>query len=141
MASSFVLATALFFAQRAGADIPSHVSLLLMVATTTAIWMAATYLTRPTDDETLRRFYRRVRPAGPGWRAVRAQCPHAAPPDDLTIAFGGWVAGVALVYGALFGVGHLLLGHQRLGMVILAIALAGAVALGRLLPKMWRASV
>jgi solute:Na+ symporter, SSS family len=141
MASSFVLAAALFADQRGGADVPSHVSLLLMVATTTVIWLATTYLTRPTDDETLRRFYRRVRPAGPGWRAVRAQCPDAAPPDDLGAAFGGWIAGVALVYGALFGVGHLLLGHRLLGMVILAIALSGAVALGRLLPRMWRAGV
>jgi solute:Na+ symporter, SSS family len=138
MASSFVLAAALFVAQRRGAAIPSHVSLLLMVATTTAIWMATTYLTRPTDDETLRGFYRRVRPAGPGWRTVRAQCPDAAPPDDLGVAFGGWIAGVALVYGALFGAGHLLLGHRALGTGILLMALAGAVALVRVLPRMWR---
>jgi solute:Na+ symporter, SSS family len=138
MASSFVLATGLFIAQRRGLAIPAHVSLLIMVATTTAVWLATAYLTRPTDDETLRRFYRRVRPAGPGWRAVRAQCPDAAPPDDLGTAFTGWVAGVALVYGALFGVGHLLLGHRMLGTLVLLVALAGAVALARVLPGMWR---
>ena len=139
MASSFVLAAILFFAQRGGWTIPSHVSLLLMVGTTTVIWLATAYLTAPTDPETLRRFYRAARPGGPGWRRIRAEVGEAESPDDLRVSFVGWAAGIALVYGALFGVGHLLLGHTGAGVVGIAIAIAGAVIVARVLPRMWSA--
>ena len=49
MASSFVLAAALFALGRRGVSIPSHVGLLLTIAITTAVWLATAYLTRPTD--------------------------------------------------------------------------------------------
>jgi hypothetical protein len=138
MASSFLLAAILFIAERRGFTIPAHVSLLVTVALTTAVWMAATLGTRPADDETLRRFYRAARPSGVGWRRIRAECPDAPPPDDLSLAATGWVAGVALVYGALFGSGHLLFGHLGPGLAGVAIAIAALVLLARVLPRLWR---
>jgi Na+/proline symporter len=138
MASSFLLAAILFIAERRGFTIPAHVSLLVTVALTTAVWMAATLATRPADDETLRRFYRAARPSGAGWRRIRAECPDAPPPDDLSLAATGWVAGVALVYGALFGSGHLLFGHLGPGLTGVAIAIAGLIVLARVLPRLWR---
>jgi Na+/proline symporter len=138
MASSFLLAALLFIAERRGFTIPAHVSLLVTVALTTAVWMAATLGTRPADDETLRRFYRAARPSGAGWRRIRAECPDAPPPDDLSLAATGWAAGVALVYGALFGSGHLLFGHLGPGLAGVAIAIAALVLLARVLPRLWR---
>jgi Na+/proline symporter len=138
MASSFLLAAILFIAERRGFTIPAHVSLLVTVALTTAVWMAATLGTRPADDETLRRFYRAARPSGVGWRRIRAECPDAPPPDDLSLAATGWAAGVALVYGALFGSGHLLFGHLGPGLAGVAIAIAALVVLARVLPRLWR---
>jgi Na+/proline symporter len=138
MASSFLLAALLFIAERRGFTIPAHVSLLVTVALTTAVWMAATLGTRPADDETLRRFYRAARPSGVGWRRIRAECPDAPPPDDLSLAATGWAAGVALVYGALFGSGHLLFGHLGPGLAGVAIAIAALVLLARVLPRLWR---
>jgi Na+/proline symporter len=138
MASSFLLAALLFIAERRGFTIPAHVSLLVTVALTTAVWMAATLGTRPADDETLRRFYRAARPSGVGWRRIRAECPDAPPPDDLSLAATGWAAGVALVYGALFGSGHLLFGHLGPGLAGVAIAIAALVVLARVLPRLWR---
>jgi solute:Na+ symporter, SSS family len=137
MVSSFLLAAALFLAQRGGAAIPSHVSLLLMVATTTVIWVVTAYVTRPTEVETLQRFYRIARPGGPGWRTIRAACPDVDRPDDLRGAFAGWLAGVALVYGALFGTGHLLLGHRAAGLVGVSAAVVGVIVLARVLPHVW----
>jgi Na+/proline symporter len=137
MASSFLLATALFIAQRRGVVIPSHISLIVMVAVTTLVWLCTAFLTRPTDATTLRRFYRLARPGGPGWTAIRADCPDAPAPDQLSQSFIGWAAGIALVYGALLGTGQLLLGHTLLGSVGLAIGAAGAVILIRTLPKLW----
>jgi Na+/proline symporter len=139
MASSFLLAAGFFIAQRRGAAIPSHLSLLAMVATTTAIWIATAYLTPPTDGGTLRRFYRLARPAGPGWRKVRAECPGVDSPDDISLALVGWIAGMILVYGALFGTGLLLLGSRTAGAIWLAAAAAGGVMLIRTLPRLWSA--
>ena len=87
MASSFVLAVGLLVLERNGVAIPAHLSLIVTVAVTTVVWLAATYLTPPTDDATLRRFYTLARPAGPGWAAVRRACGNLAPSEDLRAAF------------------------------------------------------
>jgi solute:Na+ symporter, SSS family len=139
MASSFLLAACLFVGERRGLTIPAHISLIATIAITTAVWLATAFLTRPTDRETLRRFYMRARPAGPGWTSIRAECPAAPPPDDLSAAFTCWFAGIALVYGALFGAGHLLFGHQIAGAIGIAAAIAGGVVMLRFLPRLWRA--
>jgi SSS family solute:Na+ symporter len=139
MASSFLLAAALFVAERNGFSVPSHISLIVTIVVTTCVWVAATFWTAPTDRAVLRRFYTHVRPSGPGWRAIRAECPGVAPPDDPSGAFACWFASLALVYGALFGAGHLLFGHQLSGAVSLAFAVAGAAVLVRVLPRLWRA--
>jgi Na+/proline symporter len=140
MASSFFLALALFVAQRQGAVLASHVTLLATILITSAVWIGVALLTRPTDAATLRRFYRIARPAGPGWRRVRAECPDVSSPDDLSSAFRGWFAGIGLVYGALFGAGFALLGRPVAASVALAFAGAGAILLVRVLPGLWRES-
>jgi SSS family solute:Na+ symporter len=138
MASSFVLALALFIAQRRGLELPSHVTLLATIAITTIVWLGTALLTRPTDAAALQRFYRLARPAGPGWRRVRADCPGASSPDDLSDALLGWCAGMALVYGALFGAGHVLFGHAVAASAAFLVAAAGAMVLFRVLPRLWR---
>ncbi len=138
MASSFLLAVAFFMAQRRGLSLPSHVTLPATVAITSVVWLAAAFLTRPTDADALRRFYRIARPGGPGWRRVRAECADASSPDDLSRALLAWASGIALVYGALFGVGHALLGHPLRATAALFGAAAGAAVLIRVLPRLWR---
>jgi Na+/proline symporter len=140
MASSFVLALALFVAGRQGLAWPSHLTLIGTVAITTAIWLAVAFWTSPTDPERLRSFYRLARPAGPGWARVRRECGELAPLDDLNHAFLGWAAGCVFVYSALFGTGHFLLGHTIGTAVSVATAVASAVVLWRLLPKLWKTS-
>ena len=79
-------------------------SLLYLVAWTTVCWLAVTWLTRPESEATLVSFYTRVRPGGPGWTDIAAA---AGLPRPVPIAgqLLDWVAGVALIYGTLFGVG------------------------------------
>ncbi len=114
MAGSFLIAVGFEVARRGGADIPAHVSLLITVFATTAIWIAAAFIGPRTDREVLERFYRLVRPAGPGWAEVRAASGIAASPDSFASALLGWVTGVLFVYAALFGVGALLMGRTSL---------------------------
>ena len=137
MVSSFLVAAAFFVAQRNGAGIPSHVSLIVGVVVTTAVWVAVTFLTRPTDPAVLRRFYQLTRPAGPGWRAIRRDTGLPPSPDSLPHAFLGWVLGCTFVYAALFGFGSWLYGRRGpAGLWTAIFALSGA-GLVWLLPKVW----
>jgi Na+(H+)/acetate symporter ActP len=137
MASSFLLAAALLVARQRGVAIDPTMSLVVTVAVTSAAWLAATWLTAPTDAATLRRFYEIARPAGPGWSHVRRAAGGLAPSDDLRLAFGGWAIGCAFVYAALFGMGHFLMGHTISAAVAAVIAVASGAALVRLLPRVW----
>lgn len=137
MASSFVLAIGLQVLKSRGWELPTHVTLMTTVGLTTLLWLAVTLLTPATDDATLVRFYERVRPAGPGWRRVRALAGGMASTDDLSTAFGGSFGGCACVYGVLFGTGHLLLGHTGSAMIALGVAVLGALVTMRAVRRAW----
>lgn len=138
MISSFTIAVGLFVARKCGAEISTHVSLILSVAATTVVWVVVTFVTRPTDRETLRRFYRLIRPFGPGWKAIRRETGLGPSPDSLPHAFLGWVLGCAVVYAALFGTGAFLYGRIGQGAVCLAVFLAGGAGLAWVLARMLR---
>ena len=139
MASSFVLAAGLLVLERSGMAIPAHVSLIVTVIITTVVWLAATWLTPPTDDVTLRRFYTLARPAGPGWADVRRACGGLAPSDDIRAAFVGWAASCVFVYSALFGVGLLLMGQTAPAVVAGVTLLTSGVVMWRSVSRMWSA--
>jgi solute:Na+ symporter, SSS family len=136
MASSFVVALAFAVAKRLGADIPSDIVLLVTIAITTLAWVTATSLTKPVDDETLVAFYRRVGPAGPGWaRIAKLAGSEGAKPDGLGLAAIGWVSGCALVWGAVFATGSLLIGSGANATIFVVLALAGAIGVAVVLKK------
>jgi Na+/proline symporter len=111
MVTSFLLAAYFFFAARGGTAPPAHVSLIITVAATTVVWVAVSLLTPPADRDRLIAFYRLVRPAGPGWAAIRAEAGVGPSPDSLAQSLLGWVLGCVFVYAALFGSGSFLYGH------------------------------
>jgi hypothetical protein len=142
MVSSFVVAVAFTVARRAGAAIPAHVSLLITVAVTTIAWVSVTFLAPPADDATLIGFYRKVGPAGPGWRHIRELAKNArsidgeepaAPSDPLGHAAIGWVLGCTFVYAALFGVGSFIFGHTTQALVWLVVGVASGIGLARVM--------
>ncbi len=138
MIGSFAVALAFAVGAKAGHAVPSHVGLLATVATTTVLWLLAAYVAPPTDRDTLVRFYRLVRPAGPGWSAIRAEARLPPSPDSLSQQLLGWVLGCAFVYAALFGAGSLLYGHTAQGVVWAVVFLLSGAGLVRLLPRLWR---
>jgi solute:Na+ symporter, SSS family len=135
MASSFVVALGFFVAGKQGAAIPPHVSLLISIAITSTVWLAATWLTRPTDEAVLVSFYRRVRPAGPGWRRVAAAAGLGPSRDTLAAPILASLLGVAAIYGTLFATGAWLYGRPAQAAMFGLAAAAGAVGVARLLPR------
>ena len=139
MGSSFLISIAFFVMDKmhkAGAldtQVPSHWKLIATVAVTTMVWVVTTYVTEPTERATLLKFYRQVRPAGPGWESVRKETGLGPSPDSMSVALGGWVLGCVFVYSALFGTGSFLYGNTGLGAVWLAIFVVSGLGLWRML--------
>lgn len=137
MISSFVVALGLFFANKQGMNIPAHITLLITIGITTLVWVTTALVTAPTDRAVLLTFYRKVRPAGPGWASIRAETGLPPSPDSLPQAFLAWMFGVLMVYGALFGTGSLIYGHQGTAAFWIVVFVVSAAALLRIVPKMW----
>ena len=86
-------------------------SFFFTVGFTTVAWVVTMYVTAPEPQTTLVDFYSRVRPGG-NWKPVLWKVnedPDIPPgPASWKLALY-WLGGIALVYGALFTVGWLLL--------------------------------
>ena len=88
--------------------------MLITVGITTAVWLAVTFLTPPEPAETLVAFYRRVRPAATFWKPIAKLAPDVKPARDMGYNLLDWISGCVMIYGALFGIGKVILGaHAR----------------------------
>ena len=122
-----------------GLQLDASLKLVIGVAITTLAWVAVTFMTRPTDEATLRRFYRTARPGGPGWRPVADRAAAAGQPlptdpaDDWTVPRGilAMTAGVLAVYSALFATGYWLYGEIAIALALTIVTVAASVALAR----------
>jgi solute:Na+ symporter, SSS family len=128
MVASFVTAIVLHVSGVNSADTSSRdyaLAMVVTVAVTTVVWLTVTFMTAPEPDAVLDRFYRKVRPGGPGWRPVMQRLGFQA--DRIpggALSWVNWGAGVVAVYTALFGVGAFLTGTPRQGLVYMVLAVA-----------------
>ena len=104
-------------------------SILLTVAVTTVVWLAATFLTKPEPDSKLLEFYRRVRPGISGWKHIAAQAPEVPPTHDGWYNLMDWLLGCLMVYMALFGIGKIILGSTGIGVLFLMISVVSGYAI------------
>jgi Na+/proline symporter len=144
MAASFVVSVFLQLGLGLRSDDPREFAwiVLITVAASTLVWLAATGLTPPEPQETLLAFYRRVRPSAALWGPVAAAATDVVPARDGLLNLMDWVAGCVLVYAALFGVGKVLFGEIALGLGMLAVAAgAGGLIYRDLDRRGWRAVV
>ena len=102
-------------------ELSTVTKLLLGVGITTVGWITVTFITRPTDRETLRKFYRLVHPGGPGWKKVineaKKEGVSLEKKDaawDVPVGIIGMILGVLAVYSALFATGNWLYGNYFL---------------------------
>ncbi|MBV9270616.1 MAG: Na+:solute symporter, partial [Candidatus Eremiobacteraeota bacterium] len=140
MLSSFVVSIVFFVMSKTGHDVGPEITLVVTVLITTVVWLVTTFLTAPVDEETLVAFYRKVRPAGPGWARIRELAGGVGSPDRLSLSFAGWILGLAVVYSALFGTGAYLYGHLLQGAVATVIVLVCGFVLVRVIGLIWSAA-
>jgi Na+/proline symporter len=135
MASALVTSTLLRLAgaRVAGLDTARPegfaLNLVLTTAVTTAVWLAVTFATRPEPAETLDAFYRKVRPAGPGWKRVAARTGIIPPRGEIARNAVFWVLGIAFVYSIMFATGGLIFGLRQQTLLFGALLVASGVPL------------
>lgn len=112
-----------------GLQEPFPINLYTVVGFTTPLWLLATFLTKPTSDDVIDNFFRKVRPGGPGWKHVASRNPDVVQDTGFSALIVDWVAGVVLIYTTLFGLGHLLFGSTLSGILNLLVATAAAAYL------------
>jgi solute:Na+ symporter, SSS family len=96
---------------------------------TTMVWLIVTYATKAEPEQVLIKFYRDVRPHVAGWQPVARLAPEVPPTRDLGRNLLSWILGCFMVYMALFGLGHLLLGPfwEGIGLLTGSAICAGAL--------------
>ncbi len=143
MTASFAVSVFLLILRRNGILLPTHAGLLITVAFTTVCWMLTVYLGPKTDRRTLISFYQKVRPAGPGWTAIRkeagiTEADAAGGGESLPMVLLGWAAGCSTIWSALFTVGNFLYGRWAWGFGLLAWSAVSALVLVKCLNSLWR---
>jgi Na+/proline symporter len=134
MASSFIVSIGLLVLRAQGTTFSSSMALVVTIAVTTICWVATAYFGPQTDRATLISFYRKVRPAGPGWAPIRdAVGPLAddgrTAADNLPMAMLGWFVGCTLVWSALFAIGNYLYGRMPQAWLLTAVCVVSTAAL------------
>ena len=128
MAVSF--AAALYFQF---ADLPgwtSYQKLIGGIGVTTLGWVLATYLCPATDPAVLARFYRHIRPAGRGWKAVRARVaaePSTTSDDRIPRSLLNVLLGCICIYSLLFATGSAIYGEIVRASVLLVVGISAGV--------------
>ncbi|HEY3380751.1 MAG TPA: sodium:solute symporter family protein [Vicinamibacterales bacterium] len=141
MATSFAVSLVLQFVVRLDSNNPTEFAwtVLITVACSTIAWLTATFVTAPEPTATLLAFYRRIRPASALWGPIARQASDIEPQRDTLSNLFDWLAGCAMVYLALFGIGHLVFGAVPRGLAFLAIsALSGAALYWNLDRRDWK---
>jgi Na+/proline symporter len=117
----------------------NHVSnsfqLVSGVLITSSVWLLITYLTPPTDQATLQKYYDKIHPGGRSWGKV-VEIDVSAEQESFLPGIICWFLGVAGTYSVLFGVGYLLYGDVIPGIFLLLVSLSSAILIMRLFPRL-----
>jgi Na+/proline symporter len=111
--------------------------MVIVALLTIVTWLIATFVTPAESQETLRKFFCKVRPGGPGWKPVAVKEPTVEQDKDLGISIVGALFASGIVYLTLPAIGFLIFGNTTAaaGCLIGAVACAGVV--GFVLKKLY----
>jgi Na+/proline symporter len=104
-------------------------STALTVAVSLPVWISVTFLTRPVDEKHLERFWKRVRPGGPGWERVRRRFPEIESSGNAKRTAIKIILGIIALNTALIGTGNLLLGDIGIGIILLSVTIVTSILL------------
>ncbi|MGI9552051.1 MAG: sodium:solute symporter family transporter, partial [Aurantibacter sp.] len=142
MVSSLIIAVYFTFLHDKTGFLPLEpwMKTVLGAGLSTAIWVFATYVTPGTEESTLRRFYQKIKPGGPGWdKVVQAAKSEGVAiekeQDQLPMELLGMVLGCITVYAALFATGFWIYGQLTSAVIFTMVAGLGALGLFQIFSK------
>jgi SSS family solute:Na+ symporter len=142
MASSFTISVIFFVMRKTGHGLEFAPSVLYSVAFTTICWVATAFIGAPTDESRLVAFYRKVHPAGPGWKKIRLAAGVSVSSakehsDHMGMATLGWVSGCLVIWSSLFAIGNFLYGRMSLALTLTAVFVASGLTLLYVVNHLW----
>jgi Na+/proline symporter len=103
-----------------------ELSLIIIVAWSTIVWLLVTFLTKPADKEVLESFYTKVHPGGRGWRKVAVHLPNVKGDSGFGRLFVNWFLGCMLIMFTLFAIGRLIFAEYGKSAIYFSIAILSA---------------
>lgn len=112
--------------------------LLICVAFTTLAWVVGTFITPAENQATLRKFYRKCHPGGPGWAKLVAQARSEGDMIDEKIHGRAWemplqvlcvFLGCVAIYCSLFSIGGLVYGNYIQAVILGVFAIVSGAFL------------
>jgi solute:Na+ symporter, SSS family len=114
-----------------------NIELVASVGITTVGWLIVTFITKPTSNETLKDFYTKIQPGGPGWKRIRKELGIVGK-DKASVALPyqilAMVVGSVFVYSALFASGSFIYGRMQTAWLLTGVL----VISGFVLFKLWK---
>ena len=103
--------------------IQPHFKFPMVVLITTFVWVVVTFMTKPDDDETLVKFYKKTKPGGPGWKRIKdlAKLSESENNSEWIVPRGilCMILGCFAIYSALFSTGYFIYGEIISGVIFL----------------------
>jgi solute:Na+ symporter, SSS family len=104
--------------------------LLGVVLLTSVSWITVTYLTKPVETATLRKFYTKIKPGGPGWKKIvdeaRTDGFELTKESDLKwdVPTGiiCMLLGAIAIYGTLFAIGEWVYGNYSAAIILSVVS-------------------
>jgi uncharacterized sodium:solute symporter family permease YidK len=147
------MATSLITALAVPAMMPDAgfaITTVVQVGITTVAWLVTAFVGPVTDRATLVSFVRKVKPAGPGWTAVRAEAgvsdAEVEQENRIGAAFVGWIAGCAVIWSSLFAIGNFLYAagdptRMPTALILTGVFVVSGLVLIRVTKQLWADSV
>ena len=129
MISSIIIAGYFNFGD---SSLESWQKIVIGAVLTTIVWVTATYFTPPDDEDTLRKFVKKVNPGGPGW--VKYSDGVSAEPWPVPNGILLMLLGCVAVYGFLLGVGQFIYSHNESGSILIGLGAISSIGLY----KIWK---
>jgi SSS family solute:Na+ symporter len=106
-------------------------SFFFTIGFTTITWLVVTFITQPEPKEQLLKFYNQVQPNG-WWFSISNK---RIDKSNMGFKVLGWLGAIALIYGALFGIGYIILGNFTSAIISLSAAVIGGLCVKLSLSK------
>lgn len=127
--SKFVVAPLFERSCNAGNSFVENEGILLFTTLfTTIAWLSVTFLTKPENDETLKKFYKQVEPLG-AWNSVRERLNLPKTKSQIPALIACWISAVTLTYSTLFFIGKLIFEEYYYAIINLAIGVISFIVL------------